>query len=580
MIYFSRILLLALVFFISSCSVDEPTGLSDAEIVQMIIEAEKAEITIDELPENSQNSIYDDHTDYMGLYVKKATGLGYEVDLAGLGYRSGKRNEVYFNIDGRKLDPNDWGNEKRRYREDYSQTSREDWRCFELVFPISFDMPDGSVIEVSSDDENGWSQIKSWYDSNPGARQKPLMQFPVVIFFDEETITLYDRDDLRGAYAECNYDRPKDRHGYDRKEPCFELVYPVSFTMPDGSSMVVSSDDEDGWSEVKDWYNENSGFEEQKPLIEYPVSVIYKTESGDSTVTFSTEEEMVSAKEECVELWDDGYKRICFELVFPLDYLMPDGSTITVESDDMDGWSELKDWYSENLEVEEKPTLVFPINIAYETEGGDSLVVVGSEEELMMSKRACWEEEENDWDQDGEWDQDSDEECYSFVYPITFTMPDGSTMTLESEEGFREMESWYESNDSYEQEPTFQYPIEIVLRDENGVTTLTINNDEELEEAEENCDDEDGEWDQDSDEECYSFVYPITFTMPDGSTMTLESEEGFREMESWYESNDSYEQEPTFQYPIEIVLRDEDGVTTITINNDEELEEAEENCED
>ena len=34
----------------------------------------------------------------------------------------------------------------------------------------------------------------------------------------------------------------------------------------------------------------------KKPLIEYPVSVIYKTESGDSTVTFSTEEEMVSAK--------------------------------------------------------------------------------------------------------------------------------------------------------------------------------------------------------------------------------------------------------------------------------------------
>ena len=34
-----------------------------------------------------------------------------------------------------------------------------------------------------------------------------------------------------------------------------------------------------------------------KPLIEYPVSVIYKkTESGDSTVTFSTEEEMVSDK--------------------------------------------------------------------------------------------------------------------------------------------------------------------------------------------------------------------------------------------------------------------------------------------
>ena len=68
MIYFSRILLLVLVFFISSCSVDEPTGLSDAEIVQMIIEAEKAEITIDELPENSQNSIYDENKQ-INLYI-------------------------------------------------------------------------------------------------------------------------------------------------------------------------------------------------------------------------------------------------------------------------------------------------------------------------------------------------------------------------------------------------------------------------------------------------------------------------------------------------------------------------------
>ena len=49
------------------------------------------------------------------------------------------------------------------------------------------------------------------------SEQKPLMQF-FVIFFDE-TITLYDRDDLRGAYVKTNYDRPKDRHAYDRKEP-------------------------------------------------------------------------------------------------------------------------------------------------------------------------------------------------------------------------------------------------------------------------------------------------------------------------------------------------------------------------
>ena len=90
----------------------------------------------------------------------------------------------------------------------------------------------------------------------------------------------------------------------------------------------------------------------------------------------------------------------------------------------------------------------------------------------MMSKRACWEEEENDWDQDGEWDQDSDEECYSFVYPITFTMPDGSTMTLESEEGFREMEFGMSRMIVMNRSQLFNTPIEIVLRDEDGVPLL------------------------------------------------------------------------------------------------------------
>ena len=68
--------------------------------------------------------------------------------------------------------------------------------------------------------------------------------------------------------------------------------------------------------------------------------------------------------------------------------------------------------------------------------------------------------------------------------------------------------------------------------------------------------------------------------MPDGTTLTLENEDGFRELEFWYESNTGFEEEPSFQFPIEIIVRDEQGVTTFTINNDEELEAAEENCED
>ena len=83
--------------------------MSDAELIQLIIDANKVDVPMDEMPSQSQTVIEEDYNDYMGMAAKKATGLGYEVDLAGVGRRYGDRNEVYFNLEGRKLDPNDWG---------------------------------------------------------------------------------------------------------------------------------------------------------------------------------------------------------------------------------------------------------------------------------------------------------------------------------------------------------------------------------------------------------------------------------------------------------------------------------------
>ena len=122
-------------------------------------------------------------------------------------------------------------------------------------------------------------------------------------------------------------------------------------------------------------------------------------------------------------------------------------------------------------------------------------MVINDEEAMIAAREACydeWEENDDEWEEgDDEWEESDDEgdECYTFVYPISFTMPDGTTLTLEDEDGFRELEFWYESNTGFEEEPSFLFPIEIVVRDEQGETTYTINNDEELEAAEENCED-------------------------------------------------------------------------------------------
>ena len=142
-------------------------GISDAELIQVIIDADKTEISMEQLPGQSRTVMEQDYYDYMGIAAKKATGLGYEVDLAGVGRRYGDRNEVYFNLEGRKLDPNDWGRKGWDWDKDGwdRDDDKEDWKCFDLVFPITFDMPDGSTITVTSDDEDAGQC------SGPGMKQ-------------------------------------------------------------------------------------------------------------------------------------------------------------------------------------------------------------------------------------------------------------------------------------------------------------------------------------------------------------------------------------------------------------------------
>ena len=290
-----RILMLPIILVMSGCQFgpDDPETISDAELVQLIIEANKIDVDLDELPSQSR-SVVENEIEYDGIGASKASGLGYEVELAGRGHRSGHRNEVYFNLEGRKLDPNNWGRKGRYW--DRDDGNKEDWKCFELVFPVTFDMPDGSTITVTNDDEDGWAGIKAWYEVNPGAEERPALQYPVVIFFEEESITINSNEDMRKAYGECYADRDD---GNREDWECFEMVYPITFTMPDGSSITIQTDDGGSWDELKNWYDENEGYEEVRPELGYPVDIVYETDEGDVTVTINNEEEMDAAKEEC-----------------------------------------------------------------------------------------------------------------------------------------------------------------------------------------------------------------------------------------------------------------------------------------
>ena len=383
------IFVLPLLLVIAGCDLGlkQEYEISDAELIQMIIDADKVDIDISELPEQSQTYLNNDG-EYDELGSRYASQLGYEVERIGKGSKSGRRGDAYFNVEGRKLNPNDWGRKGRGFGSD----EKEDWECFTLEFPVSFNMPDGSLVTVESDDEESWAEIKAWYETNRDSEEKPTMQFPVEILFDEESLVIENQEEMRSAYQEC-YPKRDGEWSRDGDETCFYLVFPVIYVMPDGSTISVTSDDEDGWSDLKGWYEENEDSED-KPELQYPVDIIVETEEGTSTVTINNQEEMASAKREChaewEEDWDEEDERECFEYVLPVTFLMPDGSTITVE--DEEGWYSLRVWYEENRGYEEEPDIQYPIDISQETEEGSITVTLTSGEEMEEVYSECYDD--------------------------------------------------------------------------------------------------------------------------------------------------------------------------------------------
>ena len=394
---FNKLFIFSLLLFFSSCSKDfGPTGLSDAEIIQLIKESALTDVSITDLPSRSQDVVIQDYFEYDDVASRKASGLGYEVALAGRGHRIGSRHEIYFNVEGRKLDPNDWGDKRGWDKDGYDREfdGEKDWRCFNLVFPITFNMPDGSSVIVESDEEGNWDVIKSWYEANPDSEEKPEMEFPIVINYENDTYTLNSSDELQGAYSRCEPRRKRDEH--KRKRHCFSLVYPVSYALPDGSVMDVASDDEEGWAAVKSWYGDNTEYEGVMPELAYPVDILYETEEGETVITINSDEEMGVAKRDCHENWDedegDDEEQRCFDVVLPVTFLMPDGSSLVVaeESD----WRSIDEWYVENSDVEEEPDYQFPIELVYDSEEGSNTVVINSQEELQAAEQDCLEDEE------------------------------------------------------------------------------------------------------------------------------------------------------------------------------------------
>ena len=271
----SLIILSLLIFVGCENSMTKSDQIFDDQLMQDIIDAEKIDINMTDLPSLSRTVIDQDYNDYIEIDAKMASGLGYQVSMDGKGCKTGYHNEVYFNLEGRKL-------KSKRDRGD-----KDGFKCFELVLPATFVMPDGSSITV--EDENSYMAVRDWYANNLDSKEKPTLQYPVnIIYRDGDTQTINNNEEMGNTKADCRkWDDDKKDWG------CFRLVYPITFIMQDGSA--ISMIDKEDWMELKSWYEENPDIEE-KPALQYPVNIIYR---GGDTKTINNDEEMASAKEDC-----------------------------------------------------------------------------------------------------------------------------------------------------------------------------------------------------------------------------------------------------------------------------------------
>ena len=151
---------------------------NDEYLIEQIQNAtNKIEIEYSQLPSNAISIIETSYSEDVSLSRMQAPELGYEVTFSDTDIDESLFKEVYFDLDGRKLE-----NKKNKDA------------CFDLIFPVTFIMPDGLSIIVESDSEEDWGEFKAWYDNNPDSKDWPDLQYPADIILEDGTIATINND--------------------------------------------------------------------------------------------------------------------------------------------------------------------------------------------------------------------------------------------------------------------------------------------------------------------------------------------------------------------------------------------------
>ena len=322
---------------------------------------------------------------------------------------------------------------------------------------ISFDeLPEVSQNHIN-DLENNITAELILYAENIGYEVKLRRQSRnlvsllniLYIYFGENGELLFDE----------NYDEDDDGY-YDVFEEwgnymCFDIQFPIQITMPDDSQVSVVNEDE--LFEAVDLYYEMSDEYDGLPEINFPINIVFyfENENGNEqqeVIEIGSYEELEMYFDVCPDEnnngWDDEdwYEIDCFDLVYPLTIVNPEGEVLTVDSEN--NLHEYIDQYYENCNSNDCGdfNLYYPLTVEYYSETNDQVqtLTINSEEELEeLLDEHCY----NNDDDDGGDGEDGLDTCGEIVYPVTVEAPNGDQFTGNSEEEIMTfIEEWSSNN--------------------------------------------------------------------------------------------------------------------------------------
>jgi len=187
--------------------------------------------------------------------------------------------------------------------------------CFELQYPVNVVFPDGTTQIANSDDDLDIIE-DTFYEENVNEEEYLSFVYPVTIIWEDGTEEMINNDDdLEVAFETCDEHDCDDKDRGDRgghhneggrdKERCFEVIFPITIVLKDGTEETVSSrrdlrelvkdlDEDENEEEGEDGQEED---EDNKPFsIVFPIEVMLE---DDSTTSIDSEEAFEILKESC-----------------------------------------------------------------------------------------------------------------------------------------------------------------------------------------------------------------------------------------------------------------------------------------